>query len=868
MPDSDGTTAFGALLRQQRIAAGLTQGTLAERAGLAARTIQDLERGIAHPRRETVRRLVEVLVPRPEIRADFEAASPSPRNRRGRPNRAPVPRESADRHNLVPDLATRLVDWSVGQSRIPEPLTRTVGREGEVVAIAEVLPTTRLLTLTGVGGVGKTRLAIEAARAAHADYPDGVWLVELAALAEPTLVPHTVARVLGIAEQPGRPLIETLAGVLQTRQTLLLLDNCEHLLDGCATLIQQLLMACDGLRVLATSREPLGVDGEVVWRVPPLSVPNGDTASISGADPIEYGAVRLFVDRARLVQPACALTVDSTPAVIEICRRVDGIPLAVELAAARVPFLTVRQIAERLDDQLGLLTHGRRTAVPRQRTLRATLDWSYDLLAEPEQTLLRRLAVFADGWTLEAAETVCAGEDVDRTTVLDLLSRLVDASLVIAGERAGEARYRFLEPVRQYALGRLQETPEETTVRDRHASWCLDLAEQAEPELWMADQIRWFERLEAEHDNLRAALAWSVSTDRDSEVALRLAGALCHFWDMGGYWGEGRQWLDDALRTAANDHGPMTVRALVGAGLLTFRAGIGPGDFSRATMLLTEALELAKMHGDTRHVALALSRIAQVAQVQGHYETARRLHEEALALARRHADQLGIALTLDLIGRLAEWEGDYPRAVMVLDEALALHRDRGDQVSAAWTISMLSLVVRRQGAYERAISLGEESLALYRGLRDRNGLAFVLQNLGRVMNLQGDYARARSTFEESVRLWSDIGSRTQALRSLEGLAGVIGAQGWPDRAVRLLVATETLSASIGRALSRAEQDVYDQLLADARAKLDNDAFATAHAEGRAMSFNQAVAYALETPASRETRNTRRSRARRREARLE
>lgn len=241
---------------------------------------------------------------------------------------------------------------------MPVPLSSTIGRESELAALAVLLPTARLLTLTGVGGVGKTRLAIEVARAVQDDYADGVWLVELAALAEPTLVPHTVARILGIAEQPGRSLTETLAGVLQTRQTLLLLDNCEHLLDGCAALIQQLLTECDSLRMLATSREPLGVDGEVVWRVPPLSVPNGDTVSISDAGPIEYGAVRLFVDRARLVQPVFALTVDSTPVVIEICRRVDGIPLAVELAAARVPFLTVRQIADRLDDQLGLLTHG------------------------------------------------------------------------------------------------------------------------------------------------------------------------------------------------------------------------------------------------------------------------------------------------------------------------------------------------------------------------------------------------------------------------------------------------------------------------------------------------------------------------------
>jgi predicted ATPase len=829
MPDSGGTTAFGALLRQQRLIAGLTQATLAERAGLAARTVQDLELGIARPRRETVRRLVDALRLPPEIRARFEAVTPAPRDRARRLDRV---------------ATTDAPGVAASRSHLPVPLTSLVGRESDLVALAG-LRSARLLSLTGVGGVGKTRLALAAARAAEGDYENGVWLVELAALSESTLVPQAVARALGIAEQARRPLVETLVDVLAARRLLLVLDNCEHLLDACAALVQRLLAGCPDVRVLATSREPLGVDGEVVWRVPPLTVPDGEASTMPTPNPTEYSAMRLFVDRARQIQTGFALTDESVREVVEICRRLDGIPLAIELAAARVSSLAVGQIAARLDDEMALLTRGPRTAAPRHRTLRGTLDWSYDLLAEPEQTLLRRLAVFAGGWTLDAAESICAGDGIDRAGVLDLLSQLVDASLVIVEECSGEARYRLLEPVRQYALGQLQQTADETAVRDRHAIWCLALAERAEPELWLADQLVWFARLEVEHDNLRTALSWSVGAGHDSEVALRLAGALCHFWDMGGYWGEGHQWLDHALQSAANDNGPASVRALTGAGFLAFRAGIGPRDFARATRLHTQALDLAKLNGDTRHVALALSRIAQVAQVQGQYEAARQLHEEALALARHHADKLGIARTLDLMGRLAEWEGDYPRAVMVLEEALTLHRERGDRVSAAWTISMLGLVVRRQGAYERAISLGEESLALYRGLRDRNGLAFVLQNLGRVMHLQGDYARARSMFEESVQLWRDIGSRTQALRSLEGLAGVIGAQGHPDRAVRLLVATETLSASIGRALSRAERDVFDQLLSAARAELDDTEYASACVEGRAMTFDEAVSYALE-----------------------
>jgi predicted ATPase len=464
--------------------------------------------------------------------------------------------------------------------------------------------------------------------------------------------------------------------VLRSQHLLLVLDNCEHLLDGCATLIQRLLDDCDGLRVLTTSREPLGIAGELVWRVPSLTVPKADAAIAPVTDLADYGAVGLFVDRARLAQPAFVLTEASAPAVVEICRRVDGIPLAIELAAARIPVLTLGQIAARLDDPLELLTRGPRNSVPRHRTLRATLDWSYDLLPASEQRLLRRLAVFSDGWTLEAAETVGGGNGIVRHEILDLLSRLVDASLVIVEEQADQARYRLLEPVRQYALARLQQATEEAAVRDRHTVWCLALAEQAEPELWKADQLRWFARLEAEHDNLRAALAWSMRAHRDAQIALRLAGALHRFWDIGGYHGEGRHWLEEVLRTAAHQQTTASVKALYGAGLFAHRQN----DFVRATTLGVQALELARQHGDTWYTVLALTHLARAVEMQQRdYEKARRMHESAVALARGRADWLAIAIALDGLGRLAEYEGDCPRAEVVLGEALALHRERGDR---------------------------------------------------------------------------------------------------------------------------------------------------------------------------------------------
>nr|BAL59164.1 adenylate/guanylate cyclase [Candidatus Acetothermum autotrophicum] len=724
-------------------------------------------------------------------------------------------------------------------NNLPIQLTSFIGREREMKEVKELLKQTRLLTLTGSGGCGKTRLALQVAADLLEEYPDGVWFVEFTVLTDPALVPSTVAATLGIHEEPGRPALLTLAEALKPRTLLLILDNCEHLVGACAQLAETLLRSCPHLRILATSREALGIAGEVTWRVPSLSLPQPH--ELAQPDSLmnltKYEAIRLFIERAEAASPEFKVTPHSIKDIVQICQRLDGIPLAIELAAARVKALSVEQIAARLDDRFRLLTGGSRTALPRQQTLRAMMDWSYELLNERERTLFRRLSAFAGGFTLEAAEAVCADEQIPSYEIIDLLTNLVSKSLVVFEEHDEEARYRLLETVRQYARDKLLETGEAARVRDRHRDWFLAFAERAESALQGPDQALWLKRLETEHDNLRAALEWSSA---DPETGLRLASALWLFWYLRGYVSEGREWLKHFITKAAHAPAALRAKALYGASMLA-RA---QDDYAHAIRLLEESLALYRAAKDTRGVALALGNLGIIAFARGDYARATRLHEESLEHFRALGDRVGMASALSELGNVAMYQGDLARAEQLLEEGLGLSRAAQDDQGIALALRRLGAVLFQKGERARAKALLQESLELYRELGAVPGLASVLNSLGMIALSEGDAQRAGTLLRESLRKYRDVGDKWHIALCLDRLARVAAAQGDWERAARLLGAEEALREAIGAPLPPSERDGREHTLKNAHKHLSEELFAAAWADGYAMKLDHAIAYAL------------------------
>jgi predicted ATPase/DNA-binding SARP family transcriptional activator/DNA-binding CsgD family transcriptional regulator len=727
----------------------------------------------------------------------------------------------------------------VGKHNRPARRTSFVGREREMLEIKRQLAMTRLLTLTGAGGSGKTRLALEVARDLVGAYPDGVWLAELAPLSEGRLVPQAVAKAVEVSEHSGRSLADALVEALRAKEMLLVLDNCEHLVEAAARLASMLLDSCPRLRFLATSREALSVAGESRWPVPALSVPDPRRSPTAGELERSESA-RLFAERAQHRDPSFTMGSENVRAVAEICWRLDGLPLAIELAAARVSALSVEQISEKLEDSLRLLTVGDRTAVPRQRTLRGTLDWSHDLLAGPEQKLLRRLSVFAGGWTLEAAEAVAAGNDIEQGEALDLLSGLVEKSLVVSEPTGdGRVRYRLLEPVRQYALGKLEESRNAESVRRRHAEYFLALSEQAAPELWGPEDKAWLERLEAEHDNLRAALSWTLGR-REAEPALRLAGALWRFWITRGYYEEGRRWFEGALEKGERT----TARAQVLAGL--GHLALWQGDLSRAKTAAQEGLRLSKEAGIEGMIAADfLIILGEVAvRTKGHNERAKELLEAALVLSRETGDRRGIAWSLGSLANMSSSQGDHERAKELYEEGLALSRELGGAETIGVQLLSLGYEFLLEGDHERATALNEEAAALLRNRGYRTGLETALANLGWTALVRGDHNRAAELFEESVALSTELGDKSTAAESLEGLACAAGARGEPERAARLFGAAQGLYEAGGYHRTPRELALREPYLADARSRLDGALWGTKLEEGRAMTLEEAIQYAL------------------------
>ena len=695
----------------------------------------------------------------------------------------------------LPAAFRALKSLNVLANNLPRQLTSFVGREREMAEVKRLLSAATLVTLTGSGGAGKTRLALQVAADLLDQYQDGVWLAELAALSDPVLVPKTVASALNAPEQPGRALTETLVDVLRSKTLLLVLDNCEHLLTACAQLVQVLLGACPGLRVVATSREPLGIPGEVIWRVPSLSAP-ASNASSPLEQLIQYEAIQLFVDRAALVSPGFRLKRDNAVLVAQVVQRLDGIPLAIELAAARVNSLPLATIAARLDDRFRLLA-GSRTGLHRHQTLRATLDWSYELLGKQERSLLGRLSVFAGGFTLEAAEKVCAGDGIETNDVLDLLTHLVDKSLVVFDERDGLARYRLLESLRQYARDRLQESEGADDLRRRHRDWYLALVDQIHPELSRGQRS---ERLETEHDNLRAALEWSMARGDAAEEGLRLAAALWRFWELHEHFTEGRRWLEGFLDRSPAAPPSLRGAALNGAGILAYRQG----DYGHVSTRCAEALAICEEAGDKRGTAQALHFLAHLLQVNGDYSRATEMMERSVALYREADDMAGMANSVDCLGEIARSRGDYGAAAALTMEALALYTKNGN--------------VR--------------------------GRAHTLHNLAYITLRQGDPNRARALFQESLGLAWEQGFKRDVVFALAGLAGASAGGMEPQWVARLLGAVEALLSRIEIRLEPAEQADFERSVSGVRARMSAEGFAAAWAEGRAMTLEQAVEYAL------------------------
>ncbi len=744
---------------------------------------------------------------------------------------------------VAPGLATDfppLRSLDTFPNNLPAQLTSFIGREREISEVKALLPTARLLTLTGAGGAGKTRLALQVAADMVDEFGDGVWLAEFAGLADPALVPQTIAASLGLREHSERAILPILTDFLQRKHMLLVMDNCEHVVAECARLTDHLLRASPDIRILVTSQTTLGVPGEVAYSVPPLALPDPRPAP-SAEQLSQFESVRLFVERARLSRPGFAVTTDNAAAVAQVVHQLDGIPLAIELAAARAKVMSVQQISERLEDRFRLLSAGGRTAAPRHQTLKAAMDWSYDLLAEPERILLRRLSVFAGGWTLEAAEAICAGGEVESSQVLDLLAGLVDRSLTLVEEVSGGAtRYRLLETVRLYGRERLRASREEERTRTRHRDWFLLLAEQAESHLQGPEAQGWLDRLETEHDNLRVALEWCKAVEGDAEYWLRLAGALWRFWDMRGYWSEGRTWLDGALAQTAGMSTPGRLKVIIAvAYLASFQ-----GDYARAVALSEESLDLSQRLGDTRGTVSCLNILGMDACRLEKYDRAAELGKESLALSQEVGDWWGAFEARVVLAVVARAQGDFERASTLLEEIVFRIRQVGDKWRLAVALNYLGLVKRELGDYARATALLEETLALAQELGDKWGVAFAHSNLAIVAWYRKDYPQAADRFAKSLRLRVEVGEKRGIVTSLLGLAAVAAAQGHAERAVTLFSAAEALREAIGVPLPPFIRSSFDQHVADMQAALGEGRFGELWAKGRTLTLDASIAYAL------------------------
>ena len=725
---------------------------------------------------------------------------------------------------------------------LPIQLTSFIGRDLEISESQKLFSSTRLLTFIGPGGTGKTRLSLQVAAEQIPEFKDGVWLIELAQLADSNYLPSAIASTFHLRELQGVPLVDTLTDYLRGKQLLLILDNCEHLIETCARLSEHFLHACPKLKMITSSREALGIDGETVYRVPSLSLPQGVEDLRDAGDLTKYEATRLFAERALKANPQFTLTKENAAAVTQICKRLDGIPLAIELAAARVKLFTPQQIAERLDDRFKLLTGGSRTALPRQQTLRALIDWSYLTLNEMEQDVLRRLAVFSGGWTFEAAEAV-AGE----VEAMDGLSGLVNKSLVNVEEKEGESRYRYLETIRQYAMEKLVESGDAADARTRHLNHFLDVSRRAEEKFGTAQRGMWVDRLELEHDNLRSGLGWALESDPES--ALQMVCSLAGFWLSRRHMTEGCNWCQtaisraEALSRAGTNIDQTRVRAYSALAMLF----INHGEHQAGQVAARQAVALARQLDDPLQLARALHFLGMSAAFSGDETLAFDSLRESEALCRKfgYKDELAGVLqslayvTIEIYGPQAE-----EQVQSYLEETLALSQGSVDPDAAVRTEGILARLALFRGDLQEARKHADLMLGLHRAMGDQLSVTGHQTSMAHVARQIGNYQEALALYRETLPDWQKMGHRGAVAHQLECFAFIAKAQEQGERAVKLMSAAEALREASSSQRTPQERIEYDRELAGARAAFDEKTFDWLWAEGQSMNMEQAIDFAL------------------------